>query len=270
VPARFIYRRWWPFLKKIRFQNKVRQVFYTVVIAICFLSCGQKQTPTEKTGDTIKLIIERDTSENIKPNPVKENCSYENSVSDLGVGIVLAPTTFEIFEDSSLTKKHSTINMYEDENKIDFCSMFYKPDYGIMTFVVVGENTKSYKIMTGLTEYKFLPKTKEYEFKTWEKYILESLGVRRKIESEIKQQLKEQSTEDSKDLKIPEGHELFCPMEIKGDWIKVKYDCFYNAETSEYEGQPCNNYIDKCERPLTGWIKWRNQNELLIDIFLIP
>lgn len=248
----------------------MRQSFYTIVILISFLSCRQKQTSTEKTIDTLQTIISEDTIENIKTNPVGQNCTYENSISTLGVGLVIAPTTFEIFDDSLLTKNFSTINMYEDENKINFCSFFYKPDYGIMHFVCIGENAKSYKILTGPFEHKFLPKRKEYEFKTWEKYILESFGVRRKIESEPKQQLKEQSTEDSKDLKTPEGFELFCPMEIKGDWIKVKYDCFYNAKDSQYEGQPCNNYIDKCDNPLTGWIKWRNQNKLLIDIFLMP
>jgi hypothetical protein len=248
----------------------VRQSFYTIVILICFLSCGQKQTPTEKVDDTLQITISEDTIENITTNPAGQNCTYENSMSNLGVGIIIAPTTFEIFEDSLLTQNLSTINMYEDEKKINFCSFFYKPDYGIMHFVCIGENAKSYKILTGPFEHKFLPKKKEYEFKTWEKYILESFGVRRKTEREPKQQFKEQSTENSKDLKIPEGHELFCPMEIKGDWIKVKYDCFYNAENNQYEGQPCNNYIDKCDKTLTGWIKWRLQNELLIDIFLMP
>ena len=248
----------------------MRQSFFTIVMMLSFLACGQKQTPTEKISETIQSTIPEDTIENIETNHVGPKCSYENSVSNLGVGLIIAPETFEVFDDSLLTKKFSTINMYKDENKINFCSFFYKPDYGIMHFVCIEENAKSYKVLTGPYEHEFLPKTKAYEFKTWEQYILGSFGVRREIKGGSEQQLKEQPLEDSKDLEIPEGHELYCPMEMKGDWIKVKYDCFYNTENNPHEGQPCSTYIDKCDKPLTGWIKWRIQNELLIGIFLMP
>jgi hypothetical protein len=222
------------------------------------------------TPDSSSATISKDTAENKAIASAEQACSYENATSDLGIGIMIAPTTFEIFEDASLTKKRSTINMYEDEGKINFCSMFFKPDYGIMHFACLENGKNSYKVLTGFSDQKFLPKQKGYEFKTWEKYILESFGVRRKLEITPMQSLKESPNENSKDLEIPDEHELFCPMALKGDWIQVKYDCFYNLESNEHEGEPCHNYIDKCDKPLTGWIKWKNKNDLLIDIFLMP
>jgi hypothetical protein len=77
-------------------------------------------------------------------------------------------------------------------------------------------------------------------------------------------------SDGSKVLTIPQGFEMFCPMEIRGDWVKVRYDCFYNDENNPHEGEPCHNFIDECKDPVTGWLKWRNENKILIDIFLMP
>jgi hypothetical protein len=59
-------------------------------------------------------------------------------------------------------------------------------------------------------------------------------------------------------------------MEMRGDWVKVKYDCFYNDENNKYEGQPCQNFVNQCQNPLIGWIRWKQGNKLLIEIFLMP
>jgi hypothetical protein len=50
----------------------------------------------------------------------------------------------------------------------------------------------------------------------------------------------------------------------------TEYDCFYNDDNNPNEGEPCHNFIDKCKNPLTGWLRWRQENKLLIDIFLMP
>jgi hypothetical protein len=188
-------------------------------------------------------------------------------VSDLGIGLILAPETFTLFNDSLLNEKFSTINVYGTEG-INFCSMFYKPDYGIMHFVCTGQGEKFYKVLTGFSDYKFLPREPGYQFKSWQDYILQSFGVRRK--EAVRQSFKETPNDNSTEIAVPAGHELFCPMQIKGDWIQVKYDCFYNDEHSQYEGEPCGNYIDKCDRSLMGWLRWRNGNQLQIDILLMP
>jgi hypothetical protein len=60
------------------------------------------------------------------------------------------------------------------------------------------------------------------------------------------------------------------PLEVKGEWVKVTYDCFYNDENNAFEGEPCHTYIDKCQNPVVGWLKWKQDNKILIDIFLMP
>ncbi|MEA5406066.1 hypothetical protein VB776_24215 [Arcicella sp. DC2W] len=241
-----------------------------------FFSCGHRNNNSESKIDT----IDNPSVDTFSTQPINKqiyldnNCSYDNQVSSLGIGLIIAPSKFEIYNDSLLSDKIASWDMYEDESKMNLCSKFFKPDYGIMHFVCIAKSEKAYKVLVNFSDIKYLPKTKNYEFKTWDEYISQSFGIRRltndngDISKKITLRIKPVDNSDT--LASPLGLELFCPMEIKGDWIKVRYDCFYNDENNSYEGEPCHNYIDKCKNPLTGWLRWRQENHLLIDIFLMP
>jgi len=142
-----------------------------------------------------------------------------------------------------LTDKWADVDMYSEEIEKNICSKFFKPDYGIMHFVVLENSEKSYKVLSSYSSEKYLPKTKDYGFKTWNDYILESFGVRRLLENtntvEESNLLRATPSDNSQSIRIPEGHEMFCTIEIQGDWVKVKYDCFYNQVDKPHEGQPC-------------------------------
>jgi hypothetical protein len=202
----------------------------------------------------------------------QEKCGFDNPVSTLGIGLVIVPTSFVIYNDSLLTDTFQYINMYQDKPMI--CSKFHKPDYGIMHFVCLSITGKSYKVLTNYSEYKYLPKNGKYLYQTWGKYILSSYGVRRFYDQD-KQRFSDQpiralNNNTSDTVNIPKGLELLCPLEIREDWIRVKYDCFYSKENNEHEGAPCQKYVNKCNPSTTGWLKWRQDNKLLIDIFLMP
>ena len=209
---------------------------------------------------------------------VSNGCSYDNDVSTLGIGIVIAPEKFDIYDDSLLTSKSASYDIYNvDESKINICPKFFKPDYGIMHFICIDSTEKAYKVLINYDESKYLPKTKTYVFKSWPDYINESYGVRRlSFEDKnfsvpnLQQPLRKSPSKNADTLAIPSGYEMFCPAEIKGDWLRVKFDCFYNDEGNKHEGEPCHNYIDQCKNPVSGWLRWRDGNKLLIDIFLQP
>jgi hypothetical protein len=166
-------------------------------------------------------------------------------------------------------------DMYS-ENKAEkiICTKFYKPDYGIMHFVCLEKSEKYFKVLINFSQVKYLPKKDTYKFVTWEKYILQSFGIRRTLtdvkEGHSGQAFRKSNREDAEIITLPEGEELLCPIEIKDNWVKVRYDCYYNLDNHPYEEEPCHNYIDKCEPSLTAWTKWREQNRILIDIFLMP
>lgn len=243
--------------------------FYILLLLLSLSSCVQKKSksPNKRqlkvpTKSTLKSQSEIDTT----------GYNYDNEVKTLGIGLIIAPEKFSIFNDSLLTRKYEDIDM--NQEKINIYSKFYKPDYGLMHFICIGITDKSYQIILNYSEVKYLPKSKKYDFKNWEDYILQSYGIRRLTKETgaiaIPQPLKTEPKDTSKELSIPKGYENFCPMKVEGDWVEVKFDCFYNDENDTHEGQPCHDYIDQCQSPVKGWLRWRKGKKLLIDIFLMP
>ena len=197
--------------------------------------------------------------------------SYDNPVSTLGKGLIIAPDKFVIYNDSLLNSKFESIDMYNNGSAIHCYSKYYKPDYGIMHFICLQVTDKCYKIIVDYNTIKYLPKSKKYQFVNWTNYIMESYGIRRNGSTTVsKLPLRVSSSDNSDTLSIPANYEMFCPVEVKDDWVKVKFDCFYNDDTNKHEGEPCQTYISECKNPVTGWIKWKDGNKILIDILLMP
>lgn len=252
------------------------RLLFSIFIATLLCSCGQKSDTSKsksiESDTTATEHVVTSTEAKVSPVVSTTQCEYNNPVSDLGIGLVKAPSKLVIYDDPLLTKLYTKRNMEEDYDAMGFCTKFFKPDYGIMHFVCLGMTNKAYKVLINYSDVKYLPKTKEFEFTTWNDYISSSFGIGRRsvVEGVDYQPLRTNPEVTSDTLSLPKGNELFCPMEIKGDWIKVKYDCFYNNSDNPYEGEPCSQYIDQCKNPLTGWLRWRQKNELLISIYLMP
>jgi hypothetical protein len=252
-----------------------RQLSYILTLLV-LMSCNG-ETASNDTSRDASTTLTNDTiinKSNDTENDEEIKFDYENPVFSLGKGLIITPTEFELYNDSLLTEQYVSLDMYKDENEIDFYSKFFSPEYGIMHFVCVDKSEKAFKVVVNHSDIKFLPITNEYIFETWNKYILESLGIRRNRKNGLDTlpdfQLRERPDINSNSIEVPEGFELFCPFEINGDWVNVKYDCFYNDDYNIHEGKPCHEYIDDCSNPLTGWIRWKKKNQLLIDIFLMP
>lgn len=246
--------------------KNINLLFY---FSILILGCNMAKKPIENhPKDSLKNII----SDVKKQVLHTENPSYENPSKTLGIGLIIVPEEFELFDDSLLTHSYMKWNMYSSENPPKpIIPKYYKPDYGILHFICLESTAKYHKILSNESEVKYSPIKESYHFATWEKYILESFGIRRDDEgNHEKEPLRSSPNVKSTIVSIPKGYEMFCPMEVKGDWVKVKYDCFYNEENNPHEGEPCSNFIEKCQNPVTGWLKWREKNEILIDIFLMP
>jgi hypothetical protein len=240
------------------------------ILAMLFLtlliSCNN-EIPNKSTSKSSvdKNSIDSSTIVNL----LSDECNYENNVNSLGIGLIKAPLEFVLYNDSLLSSIYATINIEAEENSINFCPKFYKPDYGILQFVCLEKTSTFFKILINNSEIKFLELSKEYDFVSWKDYILTSYGIRRK-ETYLNLPLFAKSNENAQVITIPDGYELFCPLEVDGDWVKVKYDCFYNDKNNSFEGETCHQYIDKCKNSVIGWLKWKNENDLLIEIFLIP
>lgn len=210
-------------------------------------------------------------------------CNYSNETNSLGVGLVQVVDNMEgshqmirIFNDSTLQEVAIEWN-FKSETSYDeqpFCAKFHEPDYGHLEFICLEELEQSYKIIVNQNEVKYLPKDTLHQFISWEDYLLQSFAIRHASTDKDGQQIAfqkiyQQPDETSLEITLPkEKFQHFCILEVQDDWIQVTYDCFYNTENNPYEGEPCSAFIQKCQPSVTGWMKWKKRNKLLIDIFL--
>ncbi len=205
-------------------------------------------------------------------------CEYSNPTSELGIGLLAyntegdRPFIFEAYNNRDLSDKFCSWEIYDFEVPWPFCAKFHKPDYGIVQVVVLDSVGPSYKVLVNEKDIKFVPNDTSYTFWPWEEYLKKSHGIRRSIENNNfkNQPLKEQPNDSSENVQLPDDkYELFCVIEVKGDWIKVKYDCFYNSSQNPHEGMPCSTYIADCPSSATGWLRWKIGNKIIVDIFLM-
>ncbi|MEO6521393.1 MAG: hypothetical protein ABIN91_06945 [Mucilaginibacter sp.] len=231
-------------------------LIYIAAVSI-LASCQSKTAKKETLAEKVLSKIATDTT---------HEAMYDNPVSSLGIGLIKAPQKFDIYDDSLLTKKYQSIDMGHDA-KFSVSPKYFKPDYGIMHFVCISQSPKAYKVLVNRTTEKYLPKTKGYDFITWSNYITSSTGIKPLYEGNKSIPL--QTGPDGKGEPIPgtEKYEMFCPMQVQGDWVQVQFDCFYNTDNNKHEGEPCHKYISQCKSPVKGWLRWRKDEKVLIDIF---
>jgi hypothetical protein len=240
-------------------------IYLLFYFSILLLGCSK----TEHNTKVLSVDALKEIPLNIQTQILyTENLSFENPSNTLGIGLIIVPEEFELFDDSLLTHRYMKWNMYSSEKPPKpITPKYYKPDYGILHFICIESTSLYHKILINESEIKYCPTTNLYQYVSWDKYILESFGIRRDNE---KVPLRLSPNEKSETILVPKDYEMFCPIEIKGNWVKVKYDCFYNEDNNPHEGELCKNYIEKCKNPVTGWLKWRENNTVLIDIFLMP
>lgn len=139
---------------------------------------------------------------------------------------------------------------YANEN---FAPFAFHQDYFSLALKCVGEDKNRYEVIvneeTGLK--KFVRKNDTaLEFETWEEHILKTFSV---VFDEKENSLRE--TPNGK-LKEVERSKIdrFAAVEVKGDWLKVKW----NTE---------NNPNNDSRKTDFGWVKWKADEKLIIELF---
>jgi hypothetical protein len=197
----------------------------------------------------------------------------ENQVSDLGIGIIFPPDTIDIYNDSSLHVKYwqyvkpdcidtSCISLNDSIGK-RCCPLYYNPVYGVMDYVCLGKTASAYKILVNYSTIKYMPRNHRYEFKSWKNYILDTwgMGVSEDMQHGHFIALKKEPKDNADTINIDDQNDEggLCPLEVKGSWVRVIYNCFSG-------GNSCKHL--KCPNPQTAWVRWKRNNKLLICIYL--
>ena len=145
----------------------MRTKYIFLLIALIF-SCNNRNGVSEEVKQKTEIKREKEI--------------YKNS---LGTGLVIAPDSFQIYNDSNLQELILSTNMYNGKIPKSIYPIIFKPDYGLMHFVCLGFNDKFYRVLINDTLIGYFPRTSEYEFENWNKYIIESYGIALKERTDI-------------------------------------------------------------------------------------
>ncbi|MBS1795884.1 MAG: hypothetical protein JSS81_18665 [Acidobacteria bacterium] len=134
---------------------------------------------------------------------------------------------------------------YENENFLPFA---FHPDYFSLALKCVGEDKNRYEVIvneeTGLK--KFVKKNDPtLKFQTWEDHITKAFAV---DFNRNENHLRETPQGKIKTGELP-SEVTFHPVKMEGDWLKVSWDV---AKQGDNAG--------------SGWIKWKENQKLLIEL----
>lgn len=220
---------------------------------IILIGCKDKIVITsnrvEATNDSLNEQVIDSLGQIQRVKPVRQR---------MGIGVI----EFEFSNDSaeniitfmdSLHKTNLTVNV--DQLRFSVASdlpIAFHDDFGLLIFNVIDTFNGKYKIneSTPFQKIAYLPRAdKRFKYESWRNHILNVFAV---DFDTISNPIKTQPTKSSERITLSEsiyGGYIFFPVEIKNDWLKIKWE----------------NDFEKEEQ--TGWINWRDGNYLIFELF---
>lgn len=204
--------------------------FLIVTAILAFTSCGAiAQNSGYISVQLMELSLSSDTV------AILEDSGIFAKISDM---LIIGTEEFVI-------KEHNT-----EELKSKLKVFVFEPDYDLLIFECVEVLPDKYIVLAnnGLKE---IPIDQKYiKFETEQQHILNNFIILKSAKF-----LKSKPSCKSEDIPHHEDN-TYLPIEIKGDWLKVK--CFLDCEG-------CFN-----SEEIEGWIKWRNRKKkLLVEVLYV-
>lgn len=142
-----------------------------ILLGLSFCQC-------EKTYSTVASF--KDKEELIKPS---QDCYYQNSNTDLGIGILLwngdCDTVVKFYDDKMLNTVRYNLDFCNETNEV--CPLFYKPDYGIMHFSVKSKSNIFYEVYINDTDIKYISLQSNFTFMSWQDFLVNNSTVIREM-----------------------------------------------------------------------------------------
>ncbi|CAN5276129.1 hypothetical protein BH10ACI1_BH10ACI1_21080 [soil metagenome] len=224
-----------------------------------FINCAKpSETVNQNKAETPKLEITELT------NKKNESDVKQVVISIKGIkGLIVLSDKYEksdefirfYNEDGSLWYQFSFFyddrdGKFEYENN-NFNPFAFNPDYSRLALKLAGENATYFEVIvneeTNLKKY-VKKDDKNFKFETWENHILQTFAI--EFNNEVNP-LREIPNGKIKNIETA-NIEKFAPVEIKGEWLKVKWDVKPNS-------------TETTPKTDSGWIQWKKADTLLID-----
>ncbi len=193
----------------------MKQFIYIILVIFIFYSCNQKIKNTERQ------------------RALGKDC---NSIENI-IGVVT------LDEDNYRFGKK--IFLY-DKSKNLTDTIALKEEYQIFVLKCLKDDQKNYTVLYN-NQIKYIPINDSLvKFKTWNNHFKEDVFS---IDFNFEENPIRNSI-NGESLKIKKSNNYrISPIEIKGSWIKVKYEDFNNDKVTN------------------GWVEWKNEKCILIEIF---
>jgi thioredoxin-related protein len=245
----------------------MRKIFIILTTILTFLTaCNQRQeSENNKPVDSVTTKI------NDNQNKVFNINKLDSLQADLGLGLVSInfddKTTLHFYSTPKDKKPLKTIQFFNDLTinswnirDLDKHKEWLNPeilwlDYSQFVFRCLTVQNNWFKVIVNNEngETLWLKKNELTTFKNWENYLTEMFGVARLPNHQ--QKIRVSPIENSDEI-IYKGQDCFQVKSMKGDWIEIF--------TADYCDE---SYTDSKAKIKSGWIKWRQGNNLLIEYF---
>lgn len=176
---------------------------------------------------------------------------------ELGIGFVIAANPYAFDDLSSPTNLFMNKELTEKWTSNKIFPHFYKPDYGLYHFICLEKTDNFYKVLVNDIEIVYLPNNTDYYFKTWDSILLNSTLERLTNDNPIRAEWNDKSEIITNNCEL-DRLTVEDLIQIQGEyWVQI------------YFSPNCEVYLEKDLIVKYGWIKWRTDDKLLVDILLL-
>lgn len=143
------------------------------------------------------------------------------------------------------------VNGSSAQSKSEFQPFAFHRDYFVLALKCVGKDANRFQVVvnesTGLTKF-IRRRDNTFKFQTWQAHILDLFAVGF---DRSNNPLRAGPGERAGPLTLPPSDATFQPVQIKGNWLKVRWNV-----SGDHKG-----------KVRYGWVKWKQDGELLIERF---
>lgn len=183
--------------------------------------------------------------------------SQNSQPKSLGVGFVITADPYkyenhiipkDIFKDHNLTQKWCSEKVFP---------FYFKPEYGLFHFICLERKLQYYKILINDHEVAYLPNNENYYFKTWDAILFNTTVERLSKFNPIRNKKNDHAEViinscENERLKVEDVQ-----YQNGSYWLLISFS------------PECIDYPDKNNMVNYGWIKWREDGKLLVNILLL-
>ena len=174
----------------------------------------------------------------------------------LGIGFVSPANPYKFESKKKSLKVFIDSTLKETITNTTILPFFYKPDYGLYHLVCLSKSKTYYKILINNTQIGFVPNDTSFTFFTWNSILLSS-SIKRLTKNNP---IKISSNETSNNIEYNCQSGILKVLKVKSlenkSWIQVSFP------------ENCETYPTNQTKVKKGWILWKEENKILVEILL--